>query len=64
MGGMKLRVEELVDETVTYSVEKAERMLERISNEKIIEKLDYQFIPVSESIDFHFKNYKNSQKKI
>lgn len=35
-----------------------------ISNEKIIEKLDYQFIPVSESIDFHFKNYKNSQKKI
>ena len=31
---------------------------------KIIEKLDYQFIPVSESIDFHFKNYKNSQKKI
>ena len=41
MGGMKLRVEELVDETVTYSVEKAERMLERISNEKIMAVNEY-----------------------
>lgn len=28
-----------------------------ISNKKITETLDFQFIPVSESVDFHFKNY-------
>ena len=28
-----------------------------ISNKKIIDTLDFQFIPVSESIDFHFENY-------
>lgn len=28
-----------------------------LSNQKIKEKLNYQFIPVSESIDFHLKNY-------
>ncbi len=28
-----------------------------ISNQKIKEKLDYQFIPVEESLDFHLKNY-------
>lgn len=41
VSGMKLRVEELVEETVTYSVEKAERMLERISNEKIMAVNEY-----------------------
>lgn len=29
----------------------------KISNEKIKNELDYQFIPVSESLDFHFQNY-------
>lgn len=29
----------------------------KISNKKIREKLNYHFIPVSESIDFHLKNY-------
>ncbi|MFY1047606.1 NAD-dependent epimerase/dehydratase family protein [Chryseobacterium sp. GP-SGM7] len=33
-----------------------------ISNQKIKEKLDYQFIPVSESIDFHLNNYINDKK--
>lgn len=33
-----------------------------ISNEKIRERLDYQFIPVSESIDFHLNNYINDKK--
>ena len=28
-----------------------------LSNKKIKEKLNYQFIPISESIDFHLKNY-------
>lgn len=28
-----------------------------VSNQKIKEKLDYQFIPVTESVDFHLKNY-------
>ena len=28
-----------------------------ISNKKITETLDFQFNPVSESVDFHFKNY-------
>ncbi len=34
----------------------------RISNEKIVKKLDYQFIPVSESIDFHLNNYLKDKK--
>ncbi|MBU4538545.1 MAG: NAD-dependent epimerase/dehydratase family protein [Weeksellaceae bacterium] len=37
--------------------------LNSISNKKITERLGFQFIPVSESIDFHFKNYL-SEKKI
>lgn len=36
--------------------------LHRISNQKIKEKLDYHFIPVSESIDFHLNNYMNDKK--
>ncbi|WP_312418341.1 NAD-dependent epimerase/dehydratase family protein [Epilithonimonas sp.] len=35
----------------------------KVSNQKITEFLNYQFIPVSESIDFHLKNYMESQKK-
>lgn len=33
-----------------------------ISNQKIKEKLNFQFIPVSESIDFHLNNYINDKK--
>lgn len=33
-----------------------------ISNQKIKEKIDYQFIPVKESIDFHLNNYINDKK--
>ncbi|MCL8538757.1 NAD-dependent epimerase/dehydratase family protein [Chryseobacterium gallinarum] len=33
-----------------------------ISNQKIKEKLGYQFIPVKESIDFHLNNYINDKK--
>lgn len=33
-----------------------------ISNRKIKEELDYQFIPVFESIDFHLKNYISAKK--
>ena len=33
-----------------------------ISNKKIKEELDYQFIPVFESIDFHLKNYISAKK--
>lgn len=33
-----------------------------ISNKKIKEELDYQFIPVFESIDFHLKNYISDKK--
>lgn len=36
--------------------------LNTISNKKIKEKLDYQFISVEESIDFHLKNYINDKK--
>ncbi|MFP7655630.1 NAD-dependent epimerase/dehydratase family protein [Chryseobacterium proteolyticum] len=33
-----------------------------ISNEKIKQKLNYQFIPIEESIDFHLNNYINDKK--
>lgn len=33
-----------------------------ISNHKVKEKLNYQFIPVKESIDFHLNNYINDKK--
>lgn len=33
-----------------------------ISNQKIKEQLDYQFISVSESVDFHLNNYINDKK--
>ncbi|KAA0128085.1 NAD-dependent epimerase/dehydratase family protein [Chryseobacterium sp. SN22] len=36
--------------------------LHTVSNQKIEETLDYQFIPVSESIDFHLNNYMNDKK--
>lgn len=33
-----------------------------ISNHKVTEKLNYQFIPIQESIDFHLNNYINDKK--
>ncbi|MFN1215507.1 NAD-dependent epimerase/dehydratase family protein [Chryseobacterium kwangjuense] len=36
--------------------------LNTISNQKIKQKIDYQFIPVKESIDFHLTNYINDKK--
>ena len=35
-----------------------------VSNEKIKQKLDYQFIPVFDSIDFHLKNYISDKKEL
>ena len=34
-----------------------------ISNKKIRERLNYEFIPIKESIDFHLNNYINDKKK-
>lgn len=34
----------------------------KITNKKIREILDYEFIPIDESVDFHLKNYKESLK--
>ena len=34
----------------------------KISNQKIVEKLNFQFLPVSESIDFHLQNYISDKK--
>ena len=34
----------------------------KISNKKIIDQLQYQFIPVEESIDFHLNNYIQEKK--
>ncbi len=34
-----------------------------ISNKKITETLDFQFIPIAESVDFHFKNYASENIK-
>lgn len=41
LDGMKLRVNEATDETVEYAMEKAERQLERVSNEKIMALSEY-----------------------
>lgn len=41
IGEIKGKVSDIVDETVTYSVEKTERSLERLSNEKIMAVNEY-----------------------
>ena len=41
LSGMKLRVNEATDESLDYAVDKAERLLERISNEKIMAVNEY-----------------------
>lgn len=41
LDGMKLRVNEATDETVEYAMDKAERALEKISNEKIMAVNEY-----------------------
>ena len=47
---------------VTKSNIEAVSSLNIISNQKIKERLDYHFIPVSESVDFHLNNYINDKK--
>lgn len=41
MDGVKSQIEDIVDETVNYAVEKTERSLERVSNEKIMAVNEY-----------------------
>lgn len=41
LNGMKLKVNEATNETVEYAMEKAERQLERVSNEKIMALSEY-----------------------
>lgn len=41
LNGMKLKVNEAADETVEHAVDKAERQLERVSNEKIMALAEY-----------------------
>lgn len=41
MEGVKTRIDDIVDETVTYAIEKTERAMERISNEKIMAVNEY-----------------------
>ena len=41
MKGVKGQIEDIVDETVNYAVEKTERSLERVSNEKIMAVNEY-----------------------
>lgn len=41
MESVKGRIDDIVDETVTYAVEKSERSLERLSNEKIMAVNEY-----------------------
>ena len=47
---------------VTRSNIEAISSFNTISNHKVKEKLNYQFIPVQESIDFHLNNYINDKK--
>lgn len=41
MNGAKSRIEDIVDETVNYSIEKTERALDRLTNEKIMAVNEY-----------------------
>ncbi|SIQ62122.1 Nucleoside-diphosphate-sugar epimerase [Chryseobacterium sp. RU37D] len=43
------------------NVESVSRM-KIVSNKKIKERLNYQFIPLKETVDFHLKNYINDKK--
>ncbi|KMQ69549.1 NAD-dependent epimerase [Chryseobacterium sp. FH2] len=47
---------------ITKSNVEAISTLNTISNQKIKERLNYQFIPVTESVDFHLTNYINDKK--
>lgn len=46
----------------TRSNVKSISKMNTVSNEKIKSRLNYQFIPLSESIDFHLNNYINDKK--
>lgn len=54
LNGMKLRVNEATDETVEYAMERAERQLERVSNEKIMALSEYSDT-IMEGIDHSHK---------
>jgi len=47
---------------VTRSNVEAISRMKIVSNQKIKERLGYQFIPLEETIDFHLKNYINDKK--
>lgn len=53
MEGFKTRVEDMVEETVNYSVEKAERAMERLSNEKIMAVDEYSETVLKKINDNH-----------
>jgi len=48
---------------VTKSNVEAISQMKTISNKKVKERLNYTFIPLEETIDFHLKNYINDKKK-
>ena len=47
---------------VTKSNVEAVSQMKTISNKKVKERLNYTFIPLEETIDFHLKNYINDKK--
>lgn len=53
VAGAKERIEDMVDETVNYSIEKTERALERLSNEKIMAVDEYSETVLKKINDNH-----------
>lgn len=70
MEAVKGRIDDIVDETVTYAVEKTERSLERISNEKIMAVNEYSDTVLDEihknheEVVFLYDMLSNKQKNI
>ena len=60
---MKSRVNDATDETVEYAMEKAERSLEKLSNEKIMAVSDYSNM-VMEEIDKNHKEVMLDRKSV
>ena len=53
MANAKVRIDDIVDETVNYSIEKTERALEKISNEKIMAVDEYSETVLKKINDNH-----------
>lgn len=53
MDAVKNRISDIIDETIDYSVEKTERALERLSNEKIIAVNEYSDTVLTEINKYH-----------